>query len=196
MVGLFLLTYDFKPQINVCDPITLITAVCCALHIVMSGRFVRTSEAAGIVTWQFVGAALVSFLAFVASGASGVSLTVKSTGAIIYLGFLGTLFCYFITVWVQQYVPSMRVVLIFSLEPVFAAMFGFLILQETLDHSELSGTVLPWRGSLLSALSKQVIAIRKLSFRSRQSLPLGIWNTLPFRIHYIKKHMVHQNGLR
>lgn len=155
LIGLFLLTYDVKTQINIGDLITLITAVSCAVHIVISGRFVKTTDAASIITWQFVGAGLVSFLGFLASGASGVSLTVKSTGAIIYLGFLGTFFCYFITVWVQQYVSSVLVVLVFSLEPVFAAFFGFLILRETLNGSESAGAFLVLGGVLLYQLCRK-----------------------------------------
>ncbi len=148
LTGLFLLAYDVDTWINIGDLITLITAVSCAFHIVISGRFVKRTDAAGIIAWQFAAAGLVSFLGFLASGASGISLTVKSVGAIIYLGLLGTLFCYFIMVWVQQYVSSMLVVFIFSLEPVFAAIFGFLILRETLSGSESIGAVLVLVGVL------------------------------------------------
>ena len=154
LTGLFLLTYDVETRINIGDLITLMTAVSCALHLVISGRFVKKTDTAGIIAWQFAIAGLVSFLGFLASGASGISLTVKSVGAIIYLGLLGTLFCYFIMVWVQQYVSSMLVVIIFSLEPVFAAIFGFLILGETLNGSEFVGAVLVLGGVLLYQLCR------------------------------------------
>jgi drug/metabolite transporter (DMT)-like permease len=46
------------------------------------------------------------------------------------------------------------VVLIFSLEPVFAAIFGFLILRETLNGSESTGAFLVLGGVLLYQLCR------------------------------------------
>jgi drug/metabolite transporter (DMT)-like permease len=153
--GLFLLTYDFETPMNRGDLVTLITGASGALHIVLSGRFVKTAtDTAGMIAWQFVGAGLVSLLSFFASGASDVTLTATSAGAILYLGVIGTLFCYFVTVWVQQYVPSLLVALTFSLEPIFAAFFGFWILQETLSGREFAGAFLILGGVILFHLRR------------------------------------------
>jgi drug/metabolite transporter (DMT)-like permease len=163
-VGLFLLTYDVETRVNRGDLITLITGVTGALHLVLSGRFVKTvNDANGMIAWQFVGAAIASLLSFLAVGAPDVSLTVKSAGAIAYLGLAGTLFCYFVTVWVQKYVSSMLVALIFSLEPVFAALFGYWILRETLTAPELFGAFLILAGVFLFQLRQTPRSVREAS---------------------------------
>jgi len=157
MVGLFLLTYDIETRINKGDLITLITGFSSALHIVLSGRFVKTTpDTSGMIAWQFVGAGLAGVMSFFALDASDAALTARSAAAIAYLGFMGTLFCYFVTVWVQKYVSSLLVALTFALEPIFAAFFGFWILQETLSGREAFGALMILGGVILFQLREKV----------------------------------------
>ena len=152
--GLFLLAYDFETKMNIGDIITIITAVSCGFHIVLAGRFVKKTDAVSIVTYQFLGASIVSLLAFVLSNNEPVTISTKAWISLTYLGFIGTLFCYFISVWIQKYVSSLKVAIIFSLEPVFAAIFGYLILTEILTVKELTGASLVLLGVLIHSILK------------------------------------------
>ena len=60
----------------------------------------------------------------------------------IYLGLLGSLFCYFVTVWAQKFLSYVTVTLVFSLEPIFAAVFSYFILGEILGTQQLFGATL------------------------------------------------------
>lgn len=151
--GLFLLTYDFETAVNRGDLITLITALSAGFHIVMSGRSMIKAEALTVVTYQFLGASLVSLLAWLASGNIMLHMSNQSLGALIYLGFVGTLFCYFVSVWIQKYVSSIKVAVIFSLEPVFAAIFGFVFIGEVFSLKELFGAVLILAGVLVHSIT-------------------------------------------
>jgi drug/metabolite transporter (DMT)-like permease len=153
-VGLFLLTYDFDTSMNLGDLITIITAVAAAFHIVSAGRFVKETDAVSIITWQFFAASVVSLCAFFITNAEPVVLSSKSVYSLLYLGLIGTLFCYFVSVWVQKYVSSLKVAIIFSTEPVFAAIFGYFILSEVLNSKELVGACLILFGVVVHSIVK------------------------------------------
>jgi drug/metabolite transporter (DMT)-like permease len=148
LLGLFLLTYDFSTRINAGDAITLLTAAAYAAHVVLAGRFVRNTATLPLIHAQFTAAALVALLAFLAG--RGQAWTPGREGALAlgYLGLAGTLFCYFVSVWAQNFVNSVKVAMIFSLEPLFAAGFGFLFLGERLSIREGLGGMLMLAGIL------------------------------------------------
>ncbi len=161
-VGLFLLTYDFDTSINIGDLITIITAFSAACHIVLAGQSVKKGDTLSIITWQFFAASLVSIIAFFVTNSEPVVFTTKSALSLVYLGFIGTLFCYFVSVWVQKYVSSLKVAIIFSLEPVFAGIFGYYLLAEVLNTKELIGAGLILLGVIIHSILKQRIE-KKLS---------------------------------
>ncbi|MFO7863537.1 MAG: DMT family transporter [Salinivirgaceae bacterium] len=137
--GLFLLTYDLETNINIGDIITLITAVSLAFHIVFAQQFVRKTDAGILVLYQFMGAMIVSGSVMLFTNDSLPELTTQSTWSLIYLGLIGTLVCYFITVWVQKYVAAIKVSIILATEPIFAALCSYIFINETLNIKELAG---------------------------------------------------------
>ncbi|MCK5028818.1 MAG: EamA family transporter [Bacteroidales bacterium] len=152
--GLFLLTYDFDTKINPGDLITTITAATYAIHVVLAGRYVKKSDTLSIITYQFFAASVVSIIAWLFTDQYSIEISMKAGFSLLYLGLIGTLFCYFVTVWVQKYVSSLKVVIIFSLEPVFAAIFGYFIIQEILNLKELIGASLILAGVIIHSILK------------------------------------------
>jgi len=152
--GLFLLTYDFETKMNIGDIITIITALSYAFHVVLAGRFVKKADTITLVTYQFFAAAVVGLVAFLFSDHEATIISVKAWGSLIYLGLIGTLFCYFITVWVMKYVSALKVTIIFSLEPVFAAIIGYVAINETLNTRELIGASLILTGVIVHSILK------------------------------------------
>jgi len=144
VLGLGLLTYKEGTELNPGDLLTLIGAAITALHIIWTGRFVKNSDLLALVTYQFLFSALLAFVfsVFFSPESFTVTYSTKSWMAMIYLGLLGSLFCYFITVWAQKYVDYVTVTLIFSLEPVFAAVFSYFFIGEVLGHQQMFGASL------------------------------------------------------
>lgn len=153
-LGLFLLTYDFETKMNIGDIITIITAISYAFHVILAGRFVKKSDTISIVSYQFLSATIISLIAFFITNNDPVIISNKAWFSLIYLGLIGTLFCYFIAVWVQKYVSSLKVTIIFSLEPVFAAIFGYYIIQETLTQKEFIGASFILSGVIIHSVLK------------------------------------------
>lgn len=155
-LGLFLLTYDFETRINKGDLITLITTISLAFHIILSAQYVKKSEVLALVFYQFLAASLISLLGYLFSGESVSNISPQSVYAILYLGFIGTLFCYFVSVWVLKYVSPLKVSIIFSLEPVFAAIFAFTFANEILSFREFLGALLILVGILIYQIQEKL----------------------------------------
>ena len=148
LAGLFLLTFDFTTKVNAGDAITLITAAAYATHIVLAGRFVRNTASLPLIHAQFTVATLVSLVAFLGGGGQAWTLGRHGALAVAYLGLAGTLFCYFVSVWAQNFINSVKVAMIFSLEPLFATAIGWLFLRERLSIREWLGGLLMLAGIL------------------------------------------------
>lgn len=160
--GLYLLTYDSKTALNTGDLITSLTAFSLAWHLILSGRYAKNSEVFALIAWQFLFAAMMSLILYLFSHPQSLSLTSSETIALLYLGFIGTLFCYFVSVWAQQKVDTITVALIFTLEPVFAAFFAWLFAAEMLQMREIVGGMIILLGivafQLFSRGRKKVIS--------------------------------------
>jgi len=170
LVGLYLLTYDRETLLNVGDLITIITSFSLAWHIILSGKFVKTSEVLALVGYQFLFAAFVSLLIYLTTQPVKFSLSTSETISLVYLGFIGTLFCYFVSVWAQKQVETVTVALIFTLEPVFAALFAWIFAAEILNLKEMSGGLI-----ILSGITAfQLISSRESNLDKVKSIKSNV----------------------
>jgi drug/metabolite transporter (DMT)-like permease len=160
-IGLFLLTYDLDTSINKGDLITFLCVAAYTFHIVLAGRFVRKTPVMPLIAHQFVFSTIFALIAFIFIGKPVTQLSSQSFGALLYLGLIGTLFCYFISVWAQKYVPSIKVALIFALEPVFAAIFAYITINEKLNIQETFGMIL-----ILAGIYFYTLADKKYSLQN------------------------------
>lgn len=178
LVGLYLLTYDRETVLNVGDLITIITSFSLAWHLILSGKFVKTSEVLSLIGYQFLFASLISLLLYLTTQPVTFALSRGETISLVYLGFIGTLFCYFVSVWAQKQVDTVTVALIFTLEPVFAALFAWLFASEVLNVRELSGGLI-----ILGGITTfQLISSKKSNLNKVNSLK----STLFKRLQYVK----------
>ncbi len=73
-------------------------------------------------------------------------------GAILYLAIFATLIAFSVQIWAQRTLPPVRIALLSSLEPVFAAIFAALLLHERLTKRELVGGALIVVGVIVGEL--------------------------------------------
>lgn len=142
VIGIFLLTYDAETAINKGDIITIMTLFAYAFHIVYSSKFVVKTDVLSLITHQFVWSAIFSGIAFLLFGSSSGDISQNDWIMLIYLGVIGTLFCYFASVWVLKYISAVKLIVIFALEPVFASIFAYLFADEMLNSREITGSLL------------------------------------------------------
>jgi len=157
--GLILLTYHSSTTgYNLGDVLTFIAAIICAFHLIFAGRYVRKVDFLSLIFYQFFSAAIVSGLGlfihanFISN--QPILFHPDSIKNVLYLGFLGTLFCYFVTVWGQKKVSTMYTALIFSLEPIFASITSYFVLGEYFSRNEFIGAAFIFVGIIYYSLPK------------------------------------------
>lgn len=158
-VGMYFLTIPAGSfSVERGDLITLFCAVGFACHIVALGRYAPRYGFASMAVWQVLAAFVcILIVAPVASSAGLASLEVVWTGKLLFaLGVtavLGTALAFSVQAWAQQYTSPTHAAVLFSLEPVFAAAFSYLVVGERLGGRGFLGAALILAGVLVTELA-------------------------------------------
>lgn len=137
--GLWLLTGGLS-GFNRGDALTLLAAVTYAAHLLATDVYTRRDSDPVLVAFhQFWVCAAGSFLAAAATGAPMGIASPKAWGAVWFLALVPNLSAFFIQLVAQKTVAPMRVSLIFSLEPVFAALFSWTVGGEAVSAASAAG---------------------------------------------------------
>jgi drug/metabolite transporter (DMT)-like permease len=136
--------------LNLGDLLTLLCALSFALHIILIGRFVNLENYPAILVIQ-VGLVLVLSLA----GAlllERPTLAISAQGweAILVTGLFATALAFFLQNRFQPLSTATQTAIIFSAEPVFAGLFGYLLLGERLSGPQLLGAAAILGGIVIS----------------------------------------------
>ncbi len=152
-IGLFLLLAHLSEMtMHSGDFLTLICAVLFGFQILFLGRFVSTSDYRQLMVLQISGTAILSS---VAAPFFEEPFIIWNSGLVMALsvtGVLATAFALYVQARAQTLTTANHAALIFSLEPFFAALFAFWILDQVLTLREWVGGLLVLAGILVSEL--------------------------------------------
>ncbi|GGO01362.1 DMT family transporter [Saccharibacillus kuerlensis] len=173
MGGIALLTLRSSLTFEGGSVLCLLGAFVYAVHIILTNRFARSSEGftLGILQIGFIGlfGLIFGFLfetPSIPQGASGWT-------AIIGLAVVCSAFGFIMQTVAQKHTTPERIGMLFSLEPVFAALFGFMFLGEVLGMQGYIGALLIFSGVLVSGLKSAAASSiprpPRLPGRSRRS---------------------------
>ncbi len=151
--GMFLLSIgdSFNLEFGTGEALVLGCALCFALQIVLISRYAPRQDPFNLAIVQIAVTALLSFLFIVPAGEPLVLPPGSAWPAIIIMGVVATAFTFATMNRVQQFTTSTRAALIYSLEPVFAGIFGYLA-GETLSLPAWVGCGLIFFGMITSEL--------------------------------------------
>lgn len=155
LAGLWILTGG-PNGMNRGDAMTLISALCYALHLIAVDRVVRKDADPVLLLfhqlWQ-VGlfCVLLAALAGYPLAARGASIV----GGVVVLAIVPTLSAFFVQIVAQRHTPPLKVSLIFSLEPVFAALFAWGVGGEPFLLSSAIGGALIFGAMIVSELGQR-----------------------------------------
>lgn len=153
LLGLGLLSFTGGPSgLVVGDGWILLTAVSYALYIVYLGEVAAQHSIKELSAVQFWLIALLSALWALPQWRQITTLPPATWGAILYLAVLATALVTLLQTWAQRRVRAAVAALIFVLEPVFAALFAYLLLGETLSAQGWLGAGLIGVAMLFSEL--------------------------------------------
>jgi drug/metabolite transporter (DMT)-like permease len=126
------------------DFLTVICALCYAIHILLLGHYARSRDLRSLAFLQIAFTFLFSLLLVGWAEPVVFRPSPKLWLAVLFTGLLATAVAFFIQTWAQRITSPTRTALVFSLEPVFAWMTAFLVLGEVLSawHATGAGLIL------------------------------------------------------
>ncbi len=150
VTGLYLLSFADVFEVNTGDVLMLGSAFCWALHLHAISRFAASVDSVKLATVQYFFCGALSL--FIAVFIEPVSLQAILDAVIplLYGGACSVGIGYTLQVIAQKSAPTTHAAIIMSLESVFAALGGFLILGETLSPRGLVGCGLMLCGMIIS----------------------------------------------
>jgi len=137
--GVYLLGVDDQFQIHFGDALEILGAVLWAMHVVVVGQVVRhTGVLLFSVGQYFIAGVLNVVIGLVLEADTLPGLSV-SWWTVIYVGVVSVALGYTLQAVGQKHAPPADAAIILSMEAVFAALFGYLLLHEVLSIRQLLG---------------------------------------------------------
>lgn len=156
-VGLWFLTSPAGSAFNTGDGLTLIAAVLFAVYIVYLDVFTKEIQSEGGVAQVFFLQLIVTFLVALIGTVLFENFSFHPTTnaflLIVYLSVFATVISTFIQTKYQKETTPTRAALIFSLEPVIAALLAYIVLDERIGLLGVLGGALIVAGVLISEFS-------------------------------------------
>jgi drug/metabolite transporter (DMT)-like permease len=157
LIGLYLLTVPAGrggvlnlDSVSRGDLLTLAAAVVFAFHIIFMGHATQAHPWQQIAVLQTAAAAILMIAAVPLGPPSYLVWSARVIWGILLTGFLSLALAFTIQAWAQQFTPATHTALIFSLEPVFAALTSFIFLGETMSPRGALGALLILGGVIIS----------------------------------------------
>ena len=153
LFGIYLLVAPSgMAAVNKGDILTLAGAVSFAAHIVLVGHYTKKFSFLHLVPVQILVVGLLSLIALPFVPDRTLHLTGRLVVAILVTAVLATGVAFSVQNWAQQYTPAAHTALIFALEPVFAALSSWLVMEERFGGRVLLGSGLILTGMVISEI--------------------------------------------
>lgn len=150
-IGLGLLTLNKSISgINIGDVYTFICAIVCAIHIILVGRYTVECDSIALAVIQIGVCAILSLITTLAFESPIVPTSYGVWINILILSVVCTSGAFIVQSVAQKFTSPTHTALIFTGEPVFAAVFGYIILGEILSGQGLIGAILILGGMIIT----------------------------------------------
>ncbi|WP_457553413.1 DMT family transporter [Desulfobacula sp.] len=150
--GMFLLSVAQDMTIGLGDLLVLFSAICFAFHLIVIGRLSSRFNTAKLSFVQCMVAAILSLIVAAIFETFVLSDILKIIIPLLYGGVMSVGVAYSLQIYGQRNSPASHAAILLSLESVFAAIGGWLILNEILSGRAIFGCALMLTGMLISQL--------------------------------------------
>ncbi|MBP7962196.1 MAG: DMT family transporter [Caldilineaceae bacterium] len=173
--GLALISLNATMTIGLGDGLVFLCAISFAIQILLISHYAPGMSALNLAVIQVlttaVGTTILALIFELPTGLPPIQGNVIF--AAVFTGLLATTFAFSIQSWAQRFTSATHTVLIFSLEPVFAALSSYLLIGELLTGRILSGGGLILAGMLVAELGRAIPAARWWA-RLRRRTPVSV----------------------
>lgn len=152
VVGMFLLSVGEGFSVASGDWLQLAGAFVWGVHVLLVGFFASRHDPLRLALIQFATCALISLLLALAFESATLDGIIEAGPAILYGGLFGVAIGFTLQVVAQRHAIASHAAIILSLEAVFAAIAGALLLGEVLALRGYLGCALMFAGMLLAQL--------------------------------------------
>lgn len=152
LLGMILLTQYSFTGMNAGDLITIVTACACAWHIILTGQFATEHSIIPLVVFQFIFVSSFSLIATIINGEFTSDIPQIGWITIIVTAVFATALAFTVQTAAQRIVNPTRTGLVFAMEAVFGALFGYLIGGELMTQASFIGACLMVGGMFVSEL--------------------------------------------
>jgi drug/metabolite transporter (DMT)-like permease len=159
VAGLYILSVGGGFTMAPGDLLCLVSTVFWAGHILLINRLVSRMEALELAVGQFATCALLSLAAALVREPAPFAGLVPAAVPILYGGLLSIGIAYTLQIVAQQTAPPAHASIILSMEALFAAVAGVLLLKEPLTHRLMVGGVLMLAGMVVSQLQPKLAKV-------------------------------------
>lgn len=161
VVGLYFISCAGITSIQASDLITVLCAIMFAVQITFVGIYAKDIDALRLNTVQALICTVLSaiFMAFTEKPTvDGLIITLPE---LAYVGILSMGIGYFLQIYAQKHLSSTPAALIMSLESVCAAIFGVILLHESMSNEEILGATLIFIAVILSQIPVEKLLRKK-----------------------------------
>ncbi len=160
VLGVMLLSLEGSLRLAPGDLLELAGALMWALHIILVGRLAgRGVDVLALSLVQFVTCGVLNLGLALAIDPQGLGSLAASWPVVLYSGLLPIGLGFTLQIAGQKHAPPVDAAIILSMEAVFATLFGFLYLRETLAPQQLFGCALILAAMILSQLKGTEAAV-------------------------------------
>jgi drug/metabolite transporter (DMT)-like permease len=154
IIGGFLLTELDNITVRLGDTLVLLGAFFWAFHIVFISKFLKIfNYPITIAMGQCLLGALIAFVPSIAIENISLANLLMEKEELLYAGVLSSGIAFLLQIYSQQNLSPAPVAIIFSLEGVFAAIFGWMLLSQFLSGMKIFGIILILSAVIFSQLS-------------------------------------------
>jgi drug/metabolite transporter (DMT)-like permease len=150
--GLYIFTSPAGGNFNSGDLLVLFCAVVFAFYIVYLDVFTKERFDREIVFHQFVVTGIIGFAASPFLAGREAVFSIDAIGVVLYLSFFASTIAIFIQSKYQRETTPTKAAIIFTMEPIFAAVIAYLVLSESMSSIEVLGAGIMFAGLLFSEI--------------------------------------------
>ena len=163
MAGTYLMSVKGSLNMNIGDIITILSAIVFAVHILMLSEFSKETNAVLVSMLQFIVCGIISLIMALLFEDISMDTILKSYVPILYVGILSSGVGFTIQLMALKDLDPVIASMISSLESVFGAIFGWIILSQKMSEKEIFGAIIIFVATLVAQLPIEKFLKKKIT---------------------------------
>lgn len=162
MVGTYLLSIKGGLNINRGDLIVILSALIFAIHILLLTKYSTNTNAVLVSLVQFAVCGVISLVGALVLEDISMEAILKSQATILYVGILSSGVGFTIQLMALKDLEPVVASMICSLESVFGALFGWLILSQEMTEREIFGAIIIFLATIFAQVPIETYLEKRL----------------------------------